>query len=95
MSPKILTRFIISSPYLALVFDDTGSPRFLDEIIGVTRDQGFIEFIVKYKYMRQERLVHGDNLKERVPQHVISFYERHVKFGTETKQHFIIDSVLI
>lgn len=77
------------------MFDDSGSPRFLDQILGVTRDQGYIEFIVKFKYMRQERLIHGDKLKERVPQHVIAYYQRHVKFGTETKQHYIVDSVLI
>jgi len=80
---------------LALVFDDTGSPRLLEEILGVTADQGFIEFIVKFKYLLQERLVRSDRLKNLVPQKVIAFYEKHIKFSNETHQHYIIDEVLI
>ena len=68
----------------ALVFDDTGSPRLLEEILGVTADQGFIEFIVKFKYLLQERLVRAERLKNLVPQKVIAFYEKHIKmFGLE------------
>ena len=56
--------------FLALVFDNTGSPRFLEEILGVTKQLGFVEFIVRFKYSRQERLIDGKNLKSRVPQMV-------------------------
>ena len=56
--------------FLALVFDNTGSPRFLEEILGVTKQLGFVEFIVRFKYSRQERLIDGKKLKSRVPQMV-------------------------
>ena len=55
---------------LALVFDNTGTPRFLQEILGVTKQLGYVEFIVRFKYSRQERLIDGKRLKSRVPQMV-------------------------
>jgi len=79
----------------ALVFDNTGSPRFLEEILGVTKQLGFVEFIVRFKYSRQERLIDGKNLKSRVPQMVIAYYEQHISFGKEFQQHYIVDGIIV
>ena len=77
-----------------LVFDNFGAPRFLNQILGVTQDQNFIEFIVSFKYSRQERIIHGDRLKHKVPQMVIAFYEKNINFGTEKLEHYTIDEIL-
>ena len=35
------------------IFDKDGHPRFVEKILGITKDMGPIEFVVKFKYLRK------------------------------------------
>ena len=38
----------------SFIFDKDGHPRFVEKILGITKDMGTIEFVVKFKYLRNE-----------------------------------------
>ena len=37
----------------SFIFDKDGHPRFVEKILGITKDMGIIEFVVKFKYLRK------------------------------------------
>merc|ERR1712131_364930 len=73
-------------------FDQDGHPRFVEKILGITKDMGPIEFVVKFKYLRQERLIEAKILNEHVPHIVISYYEERVTLGSEKIHHYKVDN---
>lgn len=74
------------------IFDQSGHPRFVEKILGITNNMGNLEFVVKFKYLRQERLLEARILNEQVPHIVISYYEERVTWGTEKTNHYIVDN---
>jgi len=76
----------------SFIFDKDGNPRFVEKILGITKDMGSIEFVVKFKYLRQERLIEAKILNEQVPHIVISYYEERVILGSEKIHHYKVDN---
>jgi len=76
----------------SFIFDKDGHPRFVEKILGITKDMGIIEFVVKFKYLRQERLIEAKILNEQVPHIVIPYYEERVILGSEKIDHYKVDN---
>ena len=52
MDPQEILKREVQLNLDCFMFDQYGFPRFVEKILGITKDMGYLEFIVKYKYLR-------------------------------------------
>lgn len=54
-----------------------------EKILGTTTTRGPLEFLIQWKGQKKQSLVKAVHANERIPQMVIEYYQRNLKFATD------------